>query len=93
MISFMSEIQNISYNSTLNPLRLFCIFVRVNINYIMLKIYNTLTKQKEEFKPINPPNVNMYVCGPTVYDYFHIGNARSFISADIIRRYLEYKGL
>ncbi len=57
----------------------------------MLKIYNTLTKQKEEFKPINPPNVNMYVCGPTVYDYFHIGNARSFISADIIRRYLEYK--
>ncbi len=57
----------------------------------MLSIYNTLTKQKEEFKPINPPNVNMYVCGPTVYDYFHIGNARSFIMADIIRRYLEYK--
>ncbi|OGU73906.1 MAG: cysteine--tRNA ligase [Ignavibacteria bacterium RBG_16_34_14] len=58
----------------------------------MLKIYNTLSKQKEEFKPINPPNVNMYVCGPTVYDYFHIGNARSFISSDIIRRYLEYMG-
>jgi len=58
----------------------------------MLKIYNTLTKQKEEFKPINPPNVNMYVCGPTVYDYFHIGNARTFINSDIIRRYLEYKG-
>jgi cysteinyl-tRNA synthetase len=58
----------------------------------MLKIYNTLTKQKEEFKPINPPNVGMYVCGPTVYDYFHIGNSRSFIMADIIRRYLEYKG-
>lgn len=58
----------------------------------MIEIYNTLTKQKEEFKPINPPNVNMYVCGPTVYDYFHIGNARSFINADIIRRYLEYKG-
>jgi cysteinyl-tRNA synthetase len=58
----------------------------------MLKIYNTLTKQKEEFKPINPPNVNMYVCGPTVYDYFHIGNARSFVNADIIRRYLEYRG-
>jgi cysteinyl-tRNA synthetase len=55
-------------------------------------IYNTLAKQKEEFIPINPPNVNMYVCGPTVYDYFHIGNARSFIMADILRRYLEYKG-
>ncbi len=58
----------------------------------MLKLYNTLTKQKEEFKPINPPNVNMYVCGPTVYDFFHIGNSRSFIMADIIRRYLEYSG-
>jgi len=58
----------------------------------MLKIYNTLTKQKEEFKPIDPPNVSMYVCGPTVYDFFHIGNARSFISSDIIRKYLEYKG-
>lgn len=58
----------------------------------MIKIYNTPTKQKEEFKPINPPNVNMYMCGPTVYDYFHIGNARSFINADIIRRYLEYRG-
>ncbi|MEO8398265.1 MAG: cysteine--tRNA ligase [Ignavibacteriaceae bacterium] len=54
-------------------------------------IYNTFTKKKEEFKPINPPNVKMYVCGPTVYDYFHIGNARSFIMADVIRRYLEYK--
>jgi cysteinyl-tRNA synthetase len=58
----------------------------------MLKIYNTLTKQKEEFKPINPPNVSMYVCGPTVYDFFHIGNGRTFVSADIIRRYLVYKG-
>jgi cysteinyl-tRNA synthetase len=59
--------------------------------YAMLKIYNTLTNQKEEFKPIDPPNVNMYMCGPTVYDYFHIGNARSFINADFIRRYLEFK--
>ncbi len=58
----------------------------------MLSIYNTLTRKKEEFKPINPPHVNMYVCGPTVYDYFHIGNARSFIMSDIIRRYLKYKG-
>jgi cysteinyl-tRNA synthetase len=58
----------------------------------MLKIYNTLTKQKEEFIPINPPLVKMYMCGPTVYDYFHIGNARSVIMSDIVRRYLEYKG-
>ena len=58
----------------------------------MLKIYNTLTKKKEEFKPINPPEVKMYTCGPTVYDYFHIGNARSFIMSDIIRRYLEFRG-
>jgi len=54
-------------------------------------IYNTLTKKKEEFKPINPPNVTMYVCGPTIYDYFHIGNGRTFVMSDIIRRYLEYK--
>jgi cysteinyl-tRNA synthetase len=58
----------------------------------MLKLYNTLTKQKEEFKPLNPPNVHFYMCGPTVYDYFHVGNARSFLMADIIRKYLEYKG-
>jgi cysteinyl-tRNA synthetase len=57
----------------------------------MLKLYNTLTKQKEEFQPINPPEVKFYMCGPTVYDFFHIGNARSFVMADIIRRYLEYK--
>lgn len=58
----------------------------------MLNIYNTLTRKKEEFKPITPGQVKMYVCGPTVYDYFHIGNARSFIVSDIIRRYLEFKG-
>ena len=55
-------------------------------------IYNTLSRKKEEFKPIDPPNVKMYVCGPTVYDYFHIGNARSFVMADIIRKHLLYKG-
>ncbi len=54
-------------------------------------IYNTLTKKKEEFVTLQPNKVTMYVCGPTVYDYFHIGNARSFIMSDIIRRYLEYK--
>jgi len=57
-----------------------------------MKLYNTLTKQKEEFVPLNPPNVKIYMCGPTVYDYFHIGNARSFIMSDIVRKYLEYKG-
>ncbi len=57
-----------------------------------MKIYNTLTKKKEEFKPVNPPKVRMYVCGPTVYDYFHIGNARSFVMGDMIRRYLIYRG-
>jgi cysteinyl-tRNA synthetase len=58
----------------------------------MFTIYNTLTRKKEEFVPLNTPEVKMYVCGPTVYDYFHIGNARSFIMADVLRRYLEYKG-
>ncbi len=58
----------------------------------MLVVYNTLTKKKEEFIPLNSDEVRMYVCGPTVYDFFHIGNARSFISSDFIRRYLEYKG-
>lgn len=55
-------------------------------------IYNTLTRKKEEFRPIDPPNVSMYVCGPTIYDFFHIGNGRTFMMADIIRRYLIYKG-
>lgn len=55
-------------------------------------IYNSLTRTKEKFQPINPPIVTMYVCGPTVYDLFHIGNARSFIMADIIRKYLTYRG-
>ncbi len=57
-----------------------------------MKIYNTLTRQKEEFKPLVPGKVSMYVCGPTVYNYIHIGNARSSIAFDTIRRYLEYKG-
>lgn len=56
-------------------------------------IYNTINRKKEVFKPIKPGEVNMYVCGPTVYDFFHIGNGRTFVMADIIRRYLEYKKL
>ncbi|MCH7773484.1 MAG: cysteine--tRNA ligase, partial [Bacteroidetes bacterium] len=58
----------------------------------MLSIYNTLTKKKEIFEPINPPEVRIYMCGPTVYDYFHIGNARSWVMSDVVRRYLLYKG-
>ena len=57
-----------------------------------LKLYNTLTRQLEEFRPLNPPQVKIYACGPTVYNYFHIGNGRSFLVYDMIRRYLEYKG-
>ena len=58
----------------------------------MLRFYNTLTKKIDKFVPLNPPNVTMYICGPTVYDYFHIGNARTFVLADVIRKYLEFKG-
>ncbi len=57
-----------------------------------LKIFNTLTRKKEEFKPIEQGKVRMYNCGPTVYNYPHIGNYRAYIFADIIRRYLLYKG-
>ncbi|MBQ6824372.1 MAG: class I tRNA ligase family protein, partial [Clostridia bacterium] len=57
-----------------------------------MKLYNTLTRQKEEFVPITPGKVLMYACGPTVYNYFHIGNARPFITFDVLRRYFEYRG-
>ena len=57
-----------------------------------MKIYNTMTKSKEEFVPINENKVGIYVCGPTVYDYIHIGNARPMIVFDTLRRYLLYKG-
>ena len=57
-----------------------------------MRIYNTLTRKKEEFIPMNKDEVKMYSCGPTVYDYFHIGNARPFIIFDTMRRYLEYSG-
>jgi cysteinyl-tRNA synthetase len=58
----------------------------------MLKIYNYLTKNKEEFVSINPGKVGMYVCGPTVYDHSHLGHARGYVSVDVLRRYLEYCG-
>lgn len=57
-----------------------------------MKLYNTLTRTKEEFVPIEEGKVKMYVCGPTVYNFFHIGNARPFIIFDTFRRYLEYRG-
>ncbi len=57
-----------------------------------MQIYNTLTRQKEEFVPLNQGEVRIYACGPTVYNYFHIGNARPFIVFDVLRRYLEYRG-
>ncbi len=57
-----------------------------------MKIYNTLTKQKEEFKPIKNGEVKIYACGPTVYNYIHIGNARPICVFDVLRRYLEYRG-
>lgn len=57
-----------------------------------MKIYNTLTRKKEEFVPINENELKIYVCGPTVYNFFHIGNARPFVVFDTLRKYLEYRG-
>ena len=57
-----------------------------------MKIFNTLTRRKEEFVPLEPGKVKMYVCGPTVYNFIHIGNARPMIVFDTVRRYFEYKG-
>ena len=57
-----------------------------------MKVFNTLTRKKEEFEAVVPGKVSMYVCGPTVYNYIHIGNARPMIVFDTVRRYFEYKG-
>jgi len=54
--------------------------------------YNTLTRQKEEFHPIEPGIIKLYTCGPTVYNFAHIGNFRAYIFEDLLRRYLKYKG-
>jgi len=59
---------------------------------MQIRLYNTLTRKKEEFKPLKKGHVSMYHCGPTVYDYAHIGNLRSYIFADVLRRVLEYNG-
>ena len=58
----------------------------------MLQLYNTLTRTKEEFRPIKPPHVGLYTCGPTVYNYPHIGNYRAYLLGDILKRYLKYSG-
>ncbi len=58
----------------------------------MLKLFNSYSRQREEFKPLKGKTVSMYNCGPTVYDYAHIGNLRTFLFADVLRRYLEYGG-
>lgn len=66
--------------------------LRVKERKMALKIYNTLTRRKEDFVPIQEGIVTMYSCGPTVYNYIHLGNARAFLVPDMVRRYLEYKG-
>ena len=58
-----------------------------------MKIYNTLTRQKEEFVPITPNEAKIYACGPTVYNFIHIGNARPICVFDVLRRYMEYRGM
>lgn len=57
-----------------------------------MKLFNTMTRQKEEFVPLTPGEVKMYCCGPTVYNYIHVGNAAPMILFDVLRRYLEYRG-
>ena len=57
-----------------------------------MKVYNPLTRKKEELVPITPGEIKIYACGPTVYNYIHIGNARPLCIFDILRRYLEYRG-
>jgi len=58
----------------------------------LLKIYNTLTRKKEIFRPLVEKRVNLFVCGPTVYDYSHIGHARTYVSFDVIVKYMRYRG-
>ncbi|HTE20782.1 MAG TPA: class I tRNA ligase family protein, partial [Armatimonadota bacterium] len=57
-----------------------------------LRIYNTLTRDKETFEPVQPGRVNMYVCGPTVYDYPHMGHAKTYVAFDVAVRYLRFRG-
>jgi cysteinyl-tRNA synthetase len=66
--------------------------ILIEVKHMTIKLYNTLTKSKEVFKPIKNKEVRIYSCGPTPYNYAHIGNFRSYVFADVLRRYLEYKG-
>ncbi len=66
--------------------------MKKNKEEIKMKIYNTMTRKKEEFVPIEEGKVKIYVCGPTVYNFFHLGNARPFVVFDTLRKYLEYRG-
>ena len=59
----------------------------------MLKLYNTLTRKKEAFSPAKGNEARIYSCGPTIYDYAHIGNFRAYVFSDLLRRYLEYRGM
>ena len=59
----------------------------------MIRIHNSLTGEKQELKPVEPGHVRMYVCGITVYDYFHVGNARMLVVFDMVSRYLRHRGL
>jgi len=67
-------------------------FAFCDLRYFMLKLYNTLSRKIEDFAPLNPPHVGMYSCGPTVYDYTHIGHLRKYVGDDILRRILEVNG-
>ena len=58
----------------------------------MIKVFNTLGKKKQVLKPIKDKQITLYSCGPTVYDFIHIGNARTFLAFDVIARYLRYRG-
>ena len=58
----------------------------------MLVLYNTIKRKKEEFVPIEKDRISLYTCGPTVYNYAHIGNFRAYIFEDLLRRYLEFRG-
>ena len=58
----------------------------------MITFYNTLHRKKEEFKPINPGKIGLYTCGPTVYNYAHVGNFRAYMFEDLLRRFLEFSG-
>ena len=69
-----------------------CLYNYLFLRLFFINIYSTLTRNKEEFKTINKNRVNLFVCGPTVYDDAHIGHGRTYISFDTIKRYLDYKG-